>query len=266
MSRRPASGPDPDFPYLSEYDRYSFPSPESWDDSIIAAGGNLSPGMLLSAYEQGLFPWYNPDDPVLWQSPETRFIIFPEKLHVSASMKKILNKGVFSISLDRDFQGVIQGCAAKERPGQDGTWITGDIIAAYTELHRLGWAHSAEAYAEGELVGGCYGIRLGNAFFGESMFARVSNASKAAFLTLARLLFADEIRFIDCQLPSEHLRSLGGTEMGRPEFLALLKETLAPRNVFLGEGRLCSPRGADAADRRGNWGQRYGAQCGAQWK
>ena len=257
MRRRPLPGPDPDFPYLNEYDRYSFPPPETWGDWVVAVGGNLSPGMLLSAYEQGIFPWYNADEPVLWQSPEARFVIFPEKLHVSASMEKVLRRGVFSVSLDRDFQGVIQGCAETPRPGQDGTWITGDIIAAYKELHRLGWAHSAEAYQDGKLAGGCYGIRLGNVFFGESMFARVSNASKAAFLSLARFLFADEVRFIDCQVPTEHLRSLGGEEMDRGMFLGLLRETLASRNVCREQGGLWRPGGTDEADRRGNWGGRY---------
>jgi leucyl/phenylalanyl-tRNA--protein transferase len=210
--------------------------------------------MLLSAYEQGIFPWYNEDDPVLWQSPEVRFVIFPEKLHVSASMGKVLGRGVFSITLDQDFQGVIQGCAEMARPGQNGTWITGDIIAAYRELHRLGWAHSAEARQDGELAGGCYGIRLGNVFFGESMFARRPNASKAAFLTLARCLFADGVRFIDCQVPTEHLRSLGGEEIDRAAYLALLGETLAARNTRYEQGRLWRPAGADTADRRGNWG------------
>jgi leucyl/phenylalanyl-tRNA--protein transferase len=182
--------------------------------------------MLLSAYEQGVFPWYNPEDPLLWQSPDPRFVIFPEKLHVSASMRKILRQGTFSVTFDRDFPAVISACAAVDRPGQGGTWISGDIIAAYTELHRLGWAHSAESWQDGELAGGCYGIRLGKVFCGESMFARRSNASKAAFLSLAQRLFAEGLRFIDCQVPTEHLRSLGGEELGRREFLALLRETL----------------------------------------
>jgi leucyl/phenylalanyl-tRNA--protein transferase len=196
--------------------------------------------MLLSAYEQGIFPWYNPEDPLLWQSPDPRFVIFPETLHVSSSMKKILHRGDFAIAFDRDFAGVIRGCAEMERPGQGGTWISEDIIAAYTELHRLGWAHSAESYLGDELAGGCYGIRLGRAFFGESMFARRPNASKAAFLTLAARLFADGTAFIDCQIPTEHLRSLGGREMDRAAFLGLLRKTLAGRRL-----------GAD--DRRGNW-------------
>jgi leucyl/phenylalanyl-tRNA--protein transferase len=204
--------------------------------------------MLLSAYEQGLFPWYNQDEPILWQSPDPRFVIFPEKLHVSASMKKVFRKGEFSFALDRDFTTVIRSCGEVFRPGQGGTWITGDIIAAYGELHRLGWAHSAESYLDGELAGGCYGVRLGKAFIGESMFTRQPNASKAAFLTLAKTLFADGVSFIDCQVHTDHLESLGGEEISRKTYLTLLGKALEGRH---GDGQ-------DTLDRRGNWGERYG--------
>ena len=232
MKHRP--GPDPTFPYLNANDRYFFPAQETWNGDIIAVGGNLSPGMLLSAYEQGLFPWYNPEDPVIWQSPDPRCIIFPEGLHISASMRKVLKKGEFETTFNRDFAGVIKACAETDRKhptdgqpeGTGKTWITDDIIAAYTEMHRLGFAHSAEAYSGGILSGGCYGILLGRAFFGESMFSRKSNASKAAFLTLAQLLFAAGIEFIDCQVPTDHLRSLGGVEISRRKFLKLLKKEL----------------------------------------
>ncbi|MDR0669075.1 MAG: leucyl/phenylalanyl-tRNA--protein transferase [Treponema sp.] len=220
------AGPDPSFPYIDEHSRYKFPDPAASKGDIVAVGGNLSPGMLLSAYEQGIFPWYNPEDPILWQSPDPRFIIFPDWLHISDSMRKVLRRGTFTVTFNRDFSGVIEGCAAAERPGQEGTWIGDDIIAAYTELHRLGWAHSVESWMDGELAGGCYGVRLGNAFFGESMFARRDNASKAAFLSLARYLFDSGVRFIDCQIPTEHLRSLGGREISRVDFLSLLRETL----------------------------------------
>jgi leucyl/phenylalanyl-tRNA--protein transferase len=228
------SGPDPDFPYLAETDRYPFPPCNTWEDDIIAVGGNLSPGMLLSAYEQGIFPWYNKEEPILWQSPDPRFILFPEKLHISASMKKVLKKGTFQIDFDKNFAEVIKSCGTINRPGQKsaGTWITDDIIAAYTEMHRLGWAHSAEAYRNGELVGGCYGMRLGRVFFGESMFARVTNASKAAFLTLAENLFNDGVAFIDCQVHTNHLESLGGEEISRKYFLALLKKILLSQASF----------------------------------
>jgi leucyl/phenylalanyl-tRNA--protein transferase len=208
--------------------------------------------MLLSAYEQGIFPWYNPEDPILWQSPDPRFVIFPETLHVSESMRKVLKRGIFTVCLDRDFPAVIRGCADVDRPGQGGTWISDDIIEAYTELHRLGWAHSAESYAHGELAGGCYGVRLGSVFIGESMFAKKSNASKAAFLTLASLLFSDGAAFIDCQVHTDHLESLGGRIVRRRDFIAMLRTALDEReNAENGEE-------ADRLDRRGNWGELYG--------
>ena len=217
-------GPDPDFPFLSENQRFIFPDPaEAEHPSIVAWGGNLSPGMLLSAYEQGLFPWYSDGEPVIWHSPDPRFVLFPEKLHVSKSMEKVLRQGKFHITFDRDFSGVISACSKAERRDQSGTWITQDMIAAYTDLHNLGWAHSAEALLEGELVGGCYGVRLGNFFFGESMFALKPNASKAAFLTLARSLFEDGVSLIDCQQHTRHLESFGAVDIGRGEFIGLLR-------------------------------------------
>jgi leucyl/phenylalanyl-tRNA--protein transferase len=246
--RRFRPGPDPDFPRFSEHQRFAFPRAAEAEGDIVAIGGNLSPGMLLSAYEQGIFPWFNPEDPVIWQSPDPRFVIFPEKLHVSTSMRKVLKRGEFEIAFDRDFPAVIKGCAEIYRKDQAGTWITDDIIAAYTELHRLGWAHSAESYADGELAGGCYGIRLGSVFFGESMFARRSNASKAAFLTLARALFADGLALIDCQVPTDHLAALGAEKMGKRDFLPLLERLLA---------RSRAAETPDEADRRGNWAERY---------
>jgi len=225
MSRRKIikPGPDPDFPYLTERDYFPFSDPENWDEDIIAVGGNLSPGMLLSAYEQGIFPWYNEGDPVIWQSPDPRCIIFPDKLYISSSMKKILKTGRFEIKFDENFEAVMRGCAQTNRPRQNGTWISEDIIEAYMKLHHLGWAHSAEAWLDGELAGGCYGVLMGKAFFGESMFARKNNASKAAFLSLAKIMFEHGVAFIDCQVPTAHLLSLGGEEMSRENFLELLK-------------------------------------------
>ncbi|MDR0374158.1 MAG: leucyl/phenylalanyl-tRNA--protein transferase, partial [Treponema sp.] len=223
------AGPDPDFPYLSEYERFFFPLPENSEGDIIAIGGNLSPGMLLSAYEQGIFPWYNEGDPILWQSPDPRFVIFPETLHVSESMKKVFKKKQFDVCFDRDFAGVIKNCAITRRPGQDGTWITQDMIDAYNVLHELGYAHSSESYARGELAGGCYGVWLGNVFFGESMFSKVSNASKTAFLTLARFLFERGAAFIDSQAHTNHMETLGGREISRADYLSLLRTTLAGR-------------------------------------
>ena len=225
------AGPDPDFPYLGEHDYFPFLSPKKWNDDIIAVGGNLSPGMLLSAYEQGIFPWYNPGNPVIWQSPDPRCIIFPGKQYVSSSMRKILDNGVFEIAFNKNFTGVITNCAKVKRRDQGGTWITNDIIEAYTDMHHLGWAHSAEAWQDGILVGGCYGVLLGRAFFGESMFSRKSNASKAAFLSLAERLFKNGLTFIDCQVPTEHLLSLGGEIVPRKDFLALLEKHKVSRYV-----------------------------------
>ena len=245
-------GPDPDFPFFDESDYFSFADSKEWEDkvilidknetlyfrrkntglerSVIAIGGNLSPGMLLSAYEQGIFPWFNAGDPVIWQSPDPRFVIFAEKLHVSSSMRKIFKNRAFDITFNRNFEGVIKGCSMVFRPRQNGTWITYDIIEAYKELHRLGFAHSAEAWRDGELAGGCYGVLLGRVFFGESMFAKESNASKAAFLSLAEKLFGQGLLFIDCQTPTRHLGSLGGEEISREDFLELLKESDVSRS------------------------------------
>ncbi|MCL1991895.1 MAG: leucyl/phenylalanyl-tRNA--protein transferase [Spirochaetes bacterium] len=221
-------GPDPLFPYLGELDYFDFPDPLALPDSVVAVGGNLSPGMLLSAYCQGIFPWYSEGEPVIWQSPDPRLVIFPENLRISASMRKILARGVFEITFNRDFAGVIKNCAQIYRPNQGGTWITDDIISAYSELHILGRAVSAEAWLEGELVGGCYGVLVGDVFCGESMFAKKSNASKAAFLSLAMEFFAQGLAFVDCQTPSRHLESLGGTRLPRRDFLRLLSRHVPP--------------------------------------
>ena len=218
------AGPDPTFPYLDASIDFQFPNPCEWKDDIISIGGNLSPGILLSAYEQGIFPWYGPGDPIIWQSPNPRCVIFPDKLHISASMKKIFKNNIFKVTFDVDFYGVIKGCADKIRPGQNGTWISNDIIDAYMELHRLGWAHSAEAWQDGELAGGCYGVLMGRVFCGESMFAKKPNASKAAFLSFARTIFERGVAFIDCQVPNPYLMSLGGEEMQRDDFLKLLRD------------------------------------------
>jgi len=240
------AGPDPAFPYLGERDRFRFPDPLGVrEPGIGASGGNLSPGMLLSAYEQGYFPWYSEGDPILWWCPDPRFVLHPGKLHVSTSMRKILRRGGFEIRFDSAFPEVIRACSQIERPGQGGTWIVDDMIAAYRALHELGWVHSAESYRDGALVGGCYGIRLGNAFFGESMFARAPNASKAAFITLAQELFSDGVEFIDCQVPTDHLGSLGAEKLPRRQFIAALRAALSVRGP-LGEA-------SDRADRRGRW-------------
>jgi leucyl/phenylalanyl-tRNA--protein transferase len=236
---KPRAGVDASFPYLAETERYPFPDPSGVPDDLVAAGGNLSPGMLLSAYENGIFPWYDESQPVLWQSPLRRFVLYPQDLHVAQSMRKVLRQRRFEIRYNSAFAAVIQNCAAAARGGQNGTWITGDMIRAYCRLRELGYAHSAEAWRDGELCGGCYGVLLPKRqiepdgapprtgiFFGESMFSRASNASKAAFLQLAGDLFSGGVRLIDCQVWSRHLESLGAREISRARFLAELHAIL----------------------------------------
>ncbi|MDR1467878.1 MAG: leucyl/phenylalanyl-tRNA--protein transferase [Spirochaetaceae bacterium] len=222
-------------PYLSADEFIRFPDPSEAIGDVVAFNGNLSPGMLISAYRQGIFPWYNEGEPILWQSPDPRFVLFPEKLHVSQSMRRILASGVYDIRFNTAFPRVIRNCAEIPRKGQDGTWLTKDMIDAYGEMHRLGYVHSAEAWQDDTLVGGCYGVLLGphgqrlaldgdsgGVFFGESMFSHKPNASKAAFLTLAQKLFAQNIAFIDCQVWTAHLESLGGESLSRNAYLELL--------------------------------------------
>lgn len=200
-----------------------FPPPEhALPDGLLAVGGDLSRERLLLAYRSGIFPWFSDDEPPLWWSPDPRFVLFPEELKVSKSMKKVITSGQFEFRTNTAFDQVIQNCMTVDRPGQDGTWITNDIVAAYTDLHQTGIAHSAEAWQDGLLVGGLYGIRMGNVFFGESMFSRASNSSKFAFINWVQLLQAQGVRLIDCQVHTEHLESLGARMIPRQEFTALL--------------------------------------------
>ncbi len=204
-----------------------FPRQDRADgDGLLAVGGDLRPERLLLAYANGIFPWFNPEDPILWWCPDPRFALLPEDLKVSKSMKQVLRRGVFEYQFDTDFEGVMRSCAAAYRGDDVGTWITEDMVQAYLELHRLGFAHSAESWKDGVLVGGLYGVRLGNVFFGESMFAKQSNASKAAFITLVEQLRQDGVALIDCQMHTEHLESLGAAYMSRDAFLQRLRELL----------------------------------------
>lgn len=209
-----------------------FPPPSlAHEEGILAIGGDLKPERLLLAYEMGIFPWYSPQEPIMWWSPDPRFVLYPEQLRVSRSMRPILNQQRFQITYDRAFEQVIGQCRTMPRPGQRGTWITGEMLSAYLALHRQGYAHSVEAWQDSQLVGGLYGVSLGTCFFGESMFAQVSNASKAAFITLVRDLQAAGFTLIDCQVYTEHLDSLGAEEVPRARFLeelatALQEETM----------------------------------------
>ena len=204
-----------------------FPHPSLADDEgLLAIGGDLSPERLLQAYANGIFPWYSEDDPIMWFSPNPRCILYPEKLVVSKSLKKTVDRGVFEVRFDTNFTAVIAACATIERSDQDGTWITDEILEAYIRLHELGFAHSVESYLDGELVGGLYGISLGNAFFGESMFHTVSDASKVAFVHLVEQVKAWDFSFIDNQQVTSHLLSLGAETINRDCFLEMVGEAL----------------------------------------
>jgi leucyl/phenylalanyl-tRNA--protein transferase len=190
-------------------------------DGLLALGGDLSSERLLLAYRSGIFPWYGPGQPVLWWSPDPRLVLFPEALRVSRSLARTLRGGSFRVTLDTAFSAVIEQCAAR-RKGQAGTWITAEMRHAYQQLHRAGYAHSAESWQGDTLVGGLYGVAIGRIFFGESMFTRVSDASKVAFVHLVRQLQAWDFPLIDCQVHTRHLQSLGAVDIPRAEFVQQL--------------------------------------------
>jgi leucyl/phenylalanyl-tRNA--protein transferase len=192
-------------------------------DGLLAYGGDLTKDRLLLAYSKGIFPWYD-EPPILWWCPDPRFVLFPDELKISASMKQVLKKGIFTITINKDFRSVISACRQVPRPGQDGTWISRDVIKAYTALHEAGYAHSVECWQHDQLVGGFYGIQLGNCFFGESMFAHVSNASKAAFITFVQYAADKGLALIDCQVYTDHLASLGAKMISREDFLTIIKK------------------------------------------
>lgn len=187
---------------------------------MLAVGGDLSPERLLKAYAQGIFPWYGPGEPILWWSPDPRAVLFPEELRVSKSMRPYFNQGKFSLTFDQDFKTVIQLCGKVRRH----TWITRDMLEAYTRLHEMGYAHSVEVWQDGKLAGGLYGLALGRVFFGESMFTKVSNASKFGFIALVRQLQARGFRLVDCQQETHHLASLGARPIPRDTFLEYLRQ------------------------------------------
>jgi leucyl/phenylalanyl-tRNA---protein transferase len=195
-------------------------------DGLLAIGGDLSADRLLLAYRLGIFPWYSAYTPILWWSPDPRLVLIPGELKVSSSLRRVVRKGVFSVTFDRSFREVMCRCATIRRKGEKGTWIVPEIVEAYTRLHELGYAHSVESWYEGRLVGGLYGVALGRAFFGESMFAEMSDASKVAFVHLVDLLHGWGFDLIDCQVTTSHLMSFGAREMARAEFLARLAVAL----------------------------------------
>lgn len=203
-----------------------FPSPDTAsEDGLVAVGGEITVKRVLSAYRQGIFPWYSDDQPVLWWSPEPRAILYPEAIKISRSLAKVLRSGHFHVTADRAFEQVIRGCASPRSDG-GGTWITDDMMKTYIRLHQLGYGHSIEVWDNDVLVGGLYGLALGSAFFGESMFSNETNASKVALVELAAYARRNGIDFIDCQLPTAHLTSMGAVDISREEYLAILEQAL----------------------------------------
>ena len=196
-------------------------------EGLLAVGGDLRPERLLEAYRHGIFPWYNEGDPILWWSPDPRAVLFPEKLHVPRSLKRRLRSNLFTVTLDTSFRTVMEECAGpRPQYPEGGTWITDDMLDAYTRLHELGYAHSVETWLDNRLVGGVYGVALGGAFFAESMFTRVDDASKIALVRLVQQLQAWDFRLIDCQQASPHVMRFGAEEIPRCEFLKHLSVSL----------------------------------------
>lgn len=196
-------------------------------NGLIAIGGDLSPAQLLSAYSRGIFPWFSNGEPILWWSPDPRMVLFPDELKISNSLKKILKSKPFDIRFNTAFREVITACSATPREGQAGTWITEEIINGYCAMYDAGYAISAECWLDNKLVGGCYGVKIGNMFYGESMFHHVTNASKVAFVSLVQKLKAEGVGMLDCQMKTSHLASFGAREIRRDDFIYRLSKLTA---------------------------------------
>lgn len=203
-----------------EDNNVQFPPARMTDESgILAVGGDLSPKRIIEAYASGVFPWFNPEDPLLWWSPDPRCVLFPENIKISKSMRQLFRRNTYKVTFDQDFAGVIKACKDIYRPDQGGTWITEEMEDAYNQLHKIGFMHSVEVWDNNELVGGLYGGAMNKAFFGESMFSKKSNASKYGFIMLCKNLIENDYEIIDCQMHTPHLESLGAEEIPRDAFL-----------------------------------------------
>ena len=210
-----------------------FPDPyNAPGDYPLAIGGDLSPERLIFAYSLGIFPWYSEDEPILWWSPDPRMVLFPDELKISRSLKKVLKNKGFEVRFNTAFEDVIKNCATVKRKGQDGTWLTPEMIEAYIRLHKLGFAHSVETYLDGKLVGGLYGVAIGGVFFGESMFHKVSDASKVAFVHLVKRLKEKGFDIIDCQQSTPHMARFGAREIPRKEFLDIISKSIHKKVSF----------------------------------
>lgn len=220
-------------PVFSLTEDLIFPPPELADeDGLLAVGGDLSHDRLLLAYSMGIFPWYSDNYPILWWSPDPRLVLVPKELKVSRSLRQTIKKNIYKITINQAFEDVIRTCAEIPRRGEKGTWITDDMIQAYIGLHKAGHACSVEAWEDEELAGGLYGVILGKAFFGESMFARKSDASKAAFVIFVEQLKEQGFELIDCQVTTAHMKRFGAREMPRAEFMKLLVKALKNRSGY----------------------------------
>lgn len=208
-------------------DKIEFPSPHlASEHGLLAVGGDLSQKRLLLSYRMGIFPWFSNDEPIMWWSPDPRLVLYPREIKISKTLKKIIRKNVFKVTMDLAFRDVVHHCADVRLKKDEGTWIVKDMMDAYCRLHESGFAHSVEAWYQGELVGGLYGVSLGKCFFGESMFTRISNASNVALVKLVECLNALSFDIIDCQIPTDHLIRFGAREVSRARFLAQLKKSL----------------------------------------
>ncbi|KOY85272.1 leucyl/phenylalanyl-tRNA--protein transferase [bacterium 336/3] len=216
---------------------YFPPVTRASSEGVVAIGGDLSEERLLLAYQSGIFPWFSDGEPIIWWSPDPRFVLYPQNVKVSKSMQQLFRKNTFEVTFDKSFEQVILNCKKIKREGQNGTWITDDMVAAYCSLHQKGFAHSVEVWQSGVLVGGLYGLSLGDSFFGESMFAKVSNASKYGFIALVNALEKKGFNLVDCQVHTEHLESLGAEYIPRKKFLESLKKSLQKETL------------------QGNWGE-----------
>ncbi|MEA3290243.1 MAG: leucyl/phenylalanyl-tRNA--protein transferase [Campylobacterota bacterium] len=213
-------------PQLSRYNLI-FPDPLDADDKgLLAHGGDLSTNRIMAGYTKGIFPWFKQNDPILWWSPNPRFVLFLDDIHISKSLQKTIKKDTYEIKFNHDFASVIKECAKAKRTDQEGSWITEDMIESYIQLHHQGFAHSFESYFEGKLVGGGYGVTLGDIFCGESMFTKKSDASKCAFVNLANRLKSLGFKIIDCQIHTKHLESFGAKHITREQYLKYVKDAL----------------------------------------
>jgi leucyl/phenylalanyl-tRNA--protein transferase len=212
---------------LSSASNIIFPEPDKADpDGLVAIGGNLSVNTLIKAYSQGIFPWYGEEMPILWWCPDPRLVLFPEKFKISKSLRQTIKRNKYIVKIDKSFEKVIENCALSKRKGQEGTWITNEMKEAYIQLFKVGYAHSFETYYYNELVGGLYGVSLGRTFYGESMFYKMSDASKVALYYLVERLKKWKFHFIDAQQSTQHMKMLGAEEISRVEFLRILKVSL----------------------------------------